>query len=121
MAVGMFIKIGDIKGESTDAKHKDEIDVVAWHWGVNQSAAPHVGSGAGAGKVTVRELTISKRIDIASIINKRPTRPSPKPTISRIVSSAIIDPKMPASAPMTPASSQVGTVPDGGASGNRQR
>lgn len=66
MAVDMFIKIGDIKGESTDVKHKNEIEVVSWHWGVNQTAAPHVGSGAGAGKVTVRELTISKHIDVAS-------------------------------------------------------
>ncbi len=26
MAVDMFMKIGDIKGESADDKHKDEID-----------------------------------------------------------------------------------------------
>jgi len=30
MAVDMFIKIGDVKGESQDDKHKDEIDVLAW-------------------------------------------------------------------------------------------
>ena len=50
-----------------------------------------------------------------------PTRPSPKPTISRIASIAIIEPSTPASAPSTPASAQVGTVPGGGGSGNRQR
>ena len=28
-----FIKFDGIKGESTDAKHKDEIDVESWSWG----------------------------------------------------------------------------------------
>ena len=32
-ALDIFLKIGDIKGESTDAKHKGEIDVLAWSWG----------------------------------------------------------------------------------------
>jgi type VI protein secretion system component Hcp len=29
MAVDMFLKLGDIKGESQDDKHKDEIEVQA--------------------------------------------------------------------------------------------
>jgi type VI secretion system secreted protein Hcp len=33
-ALDMFIKIADIKGESFDKTHKDEIDVLAWSWGV---------------------------------------------------------------------------------------
>ena len=32
MAVDMFFKLGDIKGESQDASHKEEIDVLAWSW-----------------------------------------------------------------------------------------
>ncbi len=47
--------------------------------------------------------------------------PSPNPTISRITSIAWIDPMSPVSAPSTPASEQVGTIPAGGFSGNRQR
>ena len=31
MAIDMFLKLGDIKGESIDAKHKDEIDVIDYH------------------------------------------------------------------------------------------
>ena len=34
MAVDMFLKIDGIKGESKDSKHKDEIDVLAWSWGL---------------------------------------------------------------------------------------
>jgi len=32
-AVDYFIKFDGIKGESADAKHKDEIDVESWSWG----------------------------------------------------------------------------------------
>ena len=37
MASDIFAKIGDIKGESLDAKHKDEIEVLSWSWGVQQT------------------------------------------------------------------------------------
>jgi type VI secretion system secreted protein Hcp len=33
-ASDIFAKIGDIKGESIDSKHKDEIEVLSWSWGV---------------------------------------------------------------------------------------
>ena len=37
MASQIFAKIGDIKGESLDAKHKDEIEVLSFSWGVTNS------------------------------------------------------------------------------------
>lgn len=33
-AMDIFIKLGEIKGESVDAKHKGEIDVLSWSWGL---------------------------------------------------------------------------------------
>jgi type VI secretion system secreted protein Hcp len=66
MAVDMFIKIKDLPGESKDAKHKDEIDVLAWSWGLSQSAAGHMGGGAGSGKVNVQDLSFTKYIDKSS-------------------------------------------------------
>jgi hypothetical protein len=33
-ASDIFAKIGDIKGESLDDKHKDEIEVLSYSWGV---------------------------------------------------------------------------------------
>ena len=36
MAVDMFIKIDTIPGESKDDKHKGEIDVLAWSWGLTR-------------------------------------------------------------------------------------
>jgi type VI secretion system secreted protein Hcp len=66
MAVDMFIKIGDLKGESKDASHKEEIDVLAWSWGVSNSGSAHVGGGAGAGKCNVQDVSITKYIDKSS-------------------------------------------------------
>ncbi|WP_046862962.1 Hcp family type VI secretion system effector [Microvirga massiliensis] len=66
MAVDMFIKIGDIKGESKDAKHKEEIDVLAWSWGMSNAGTAHIGGGAGAGKVNVQDLSLTKYIDSSS-------------------------------------------------------
>lgn len=63
MAVDMFIKIGDVKGESRDKTHKEEIDVLAWSWGMSNSGSAHVGGGAGAGKVNVQDLSFTKYID----------------------------------------------------------
>ncbi|MCK5869748.1 MAG: type VI secretion system tube protein Hcp [Methyloprofundus sp.] len=66
MAVDQFIKIGDIKGESQDDKHKDEIDVLSWSWGMNQSGNTHIGGGSGAGKVSVQDISITKYVDKAT-------------------------------------------------------
>lgn len=66
MAVDMFIKIGDIKGESMDSKHKDEIDVLAWSWGLSQSGSMHLGGGGGSGKVSVQDISMTKYVDKSS-------------------------------------------------------
>jgi type VI secretion system secreted protein Hcp len=66
MAMDMFIKIGDIKGEARDKKHSDEIDVLAWSWGVTNSGSSHVGGGSGAGKVNVQDLSFTKYVDKAT-------------------------------------------------------
>jgi type VI secretion system secreted protein Hcp len=66
MAVDMFLKLDDVKGESKDAKHKEEIDVLAWSWGLSQSGSTHMGSGGGQGKVSVQDVSLTKYADKAS-------------------------------------------------------
>ena len=66
MAVDMFIKIGDIEGESSDDVHAGEIDVLAWSWGMSQSGTTHSGPGGGAGKVNVQDLSFTHYVDKAS-------------------------------------------------------
>ena len=63
MAVDMFIKIGDLKGESKDSKHGGEIDVLAWSWGLSNSGDTHTGGGGGAGKVNVQDFSFTKYMD----------------------------------------------------------
>ena len=66
MAVDIFIKIGDIKGESQDKTHKDEIEVLNWSWGMSQSGNMHTGTGGGAGKVSIQDLSLTKFVDKAT-------------------------------------------------------
>lgn len=65
----MFLSVkgatsGVINGESQDDKHKNEIDVLSWSWGMQ--GKPSLGGGAASGKATVRELRVTKRVDKAS-------------------------------------------------------
>jgi type VI secretion system secreted protein Hcp len=66
MAVDMFMKIDDIKGESTDSKHAGEIQVLSWSWGLTQSGTTHTGPGGGSGKVNVNDLTFTKYLDTST-------------------------------------------------------
>lgn len=66
MASDIFAKLGDIKGESLDAKHQGEIEVLSFSWGVSNVAPVGVGSGGGAGKAKFQDLVIVHRIDKAS-------------------------------------------------------
>jgi len=63
MAVDMFLKLDGIKGESKDDKHKDEIHIETFSWGVNQTGTMGVGGGGGAGKVNVHDITVTKYLD----------------------------------------------------------
>ncbi|MBI3897449.1 MAG: type VI secretion system tube protein Hcp [Gammaproteobacteria bacterium] len=63
MAVDMFLKLADVKGESIDDKHAGATDILSWRWGMSQNGSAHLGTGAGAGKVSVKDLVITKYID----------------------------------------------------------
>ena len=63
MAAEIFAKLGDIHGESTDAQHKGEIEVLSYTWGV---AHPVAAGGAVTGRATFHELSFTHHIDKAS-------------------------------------------------------
>jgi type VI secretion system secreted protein Hcp len=66
MAVDVFLKLADIKGESKDAKHADEIDVLSWSWGLSQPGTAVGGGGVGAGKVNFNDFSFTHKLDKAS-------------------------------------------------------
>ncbi|MCU1779078.1 type VI secretion system tube protein Hcp [Pseudomonas sp. 14P_5.3_Bac1] len=63
MATDMFLKLGDIKGESSDQTHRDEIDISRWGWRITQAGSMHSGTGGGAGKVDMGNIAIEKPLD----------------------------------------------------------
>ncbi len=66
MATSIFARIGTIKGESRDAKHEDDIDVLSWSWGLSQSGTAGQAGGGGAGKVSFHAFTFAHHVDKAS-------------------------------------------------------
>lgn len=66
MASDIFAKIGDIKGESLDSKHKDEVEVLSWSWGVTQTGSIGQGGGGGQGKASFHDFSFTHHIDKAS-------------------------------------------------------
>jgi type VI secretion system secreted protein Hcp len=66
MAVDMFLKLDGVKGESKDQAHTQEIDVLSWSSGMSNSGSAHQGGGAGSGKVSVQDLSVTKFVDSSS-------------------------------------------------------
>ena len=66
MAADVFIKIGDIEGESPDDAHTNEIEVVSWNWGIAQSGSMATGGGGGTGRADFGSLDFTHRVDKAT-------------------------------------------------------
>ena len=66
MPMEMFLKLAGIEGESIDAKHKGEIDVLAWSWGLSNQPPAGGGGGGGTGRATIENISINKTVDLAS-------------------------------------------------------
>jgi type VI secretion system secreted protein Hcp len=70
MALDAYLQLGDIKGDSTDDKHKGWIEVQNVDWGVTQPRATAISTAGGhtSGKADVHEVSFDKLADIASPI-----------------------------------------------------
>ncbi len=66
-AVDYFLKLDGIDGESTDAKHKGEIQLLSFSWGEqNSGGIGSAGCGPGAGRVSFQDFHFSAQTSIAS-------------------------------------------------------
>jgi type VI secretion system secreted protein Hcp len=66
VASDYLLKLDGIKGESTDAAHKDEIEVESFTWGASNPGSFAVGGGGGSGKVNFTDISFSSRASVAS-------------------------------------------------------
>ena len=65
MAIEYHLDIKGIKGESAASKHKEQIEVMSWSWGASNPTTI-VGEGMSAGKVSMSDLSFTKRVDKSS-------------------------------------------------------
>jgi type VI secretion system secreted protein Hcp len=88
-ASDMFLKLGDLTGESHDKAHKGEIDVLSWSWGESKSITTQARGGGQAVPLScITDLSLTKYIDSATphIITsgiKNDTFPTAKLTIRK--------------------------------------
>jgi len=66
--MAIFLKYGEIKGETTQLTHKEWIEVNSFQFGVGRGISSGVGGGSKreASAPSVSEVTISKTFDISS-------------------------------------------------------
>ncbi len=64
--VDYFLKIDGVDGESTDDKHKGEIELESWSFGGTNSGSFSSGGGGGSGKVSMQDFHFVKKTDKAS-------------------------------------------------------
>lgn len=67
--MAIYMKFGSIKGNVTEDKHKEWIELNSFQWGVGRSIGTPVGNAANreASNPSVSEVTVTKSMDIASV------------------------------------------------------
>ena len=65
-AVDYFLKLDGVDGESTDDKHKGEIDIESFSWGATQTGTQSFGGGGGTGKAQFHDFNFTKAVSKAS-------------------------------------------------------
>jgi type VI secretion system secreted protein Hcp len=68
MAFDAFIQFDGIKGESTDDKHKDWLEILSYGFGAQQSQSGTASSAGnlGSARVNIQNFTFMHQLDIAS-------------------------------------------------------
>lgn len=61
-AVDYFLKIDGIEGESTDAAHRGQIEILSWSWGATQGAAAPAGCASGKAVFKTKGLPSSGKL-----------------------------------------------------------
>lgn len=65
-AVDYFLKIDGVEGESTDDRHRGQIEIESWSWGVSNAGSMASGGGGGAGKASFSDFHFTMPVSKAS-------------------------------------------------------
>jgi len=65
-AVDIFLKLDGIKGESLDDKHKDEIELSSFSFGLANPSVHVNGGGGASGKVSFQDIHFTSKVSSAS-------------------------------------------------------
>jgi type VI secretion system secreted protein Hcp len=65
MAFDAYLKLDGVEGEATDKGFEKQINILSFSWGVSNPSTP-IGTGAGAGKVSVSDFSVMKWTDKSS-------------------------------------------------------
>ena len=65
-SVDYFLKIDGIPGESQDAQHKGEIQILSFNFGEQQAGSMADNGGGGCGKVQMQDFTFTMNVNKAS-------------------------------------------------------
>lgn len=66
MPADLFLRLGGVTGESIDATHAGEMELLSARWGMHVPVAVTGGVLAPAGKSEIKALRVEKRLDRAS-------------------------------------------------------
>lgn len=66
MAVDYFLKLDTVEGESTDEKHKNQIQLLSFSWGASNMSSVSGTGGSGAGKADLADFSVMTFFDKAT-------------------------------------------------------
>ena len=64
--VDIFLKLEGIDGETEDSKHKNEIEIQSFSWGVTNGGTFAAGGGGGSKHANFQDVSFTKLLDKAS-------------------------------------------------------
>lgn len=64
-SVDYYLRLDGVDGESADSRHMNEIQILSYSWGMNQTSSIG-GSGGGTGKASFSDMTFTTQLSKAS-------------------------------------------------------
>lgn len=82
MSVNCYLKVDTVPGESQAENHPGEIEISSYSWAGSAPGVPEAGGGLAAGKVTMADLAMTKRVDKATpLLFKHCCKGNPIPNV----------------------------------------